>query len=480
MAKSVRELVAATLGKPEGELPSIQTFPPLDVDHIARELRLDERAEKAAMAGQPAANADGPDSAELDILGKIEHCARKASEDYLSQRDLYEGRIRRSAITPDLQVQIEAAGANALADFRAEVLNDQNQLHGLLRSVGNREEEFREFRDRHCLTRLPKKISKGERTFAFTLLAVLVLLESILNGMFFAEGSEAGLIGGVVQALVLSVLNVGGAALYARYGLPLLFHRRGSGKAMGVLATLVFLIWLVGLNLAIGHFRDLFIAGAGSVQMAELLNRLTTAPLLLGDAKSGILVLLGIGLGLLAVIDVAATRDLYPGYGAVGYERERAIENYAEENTKSLAAMMQLRDQTTDDLSSAIELIRASQFDMQQAIEGRSRLHHNYRAYLEHLAVVHERLVQRYRECNRRVRRGEAPLYFRTPPARPAFVDPPVMAPLAAHELDQRTEVIARIDYYIKAVNEKFEQTMPEYQTVGQLATLGSLERAIA
>jgi hypothetical protein len=284
----------------------------------------------------------------------------------------------------------------------------------------------------------------------------------------------------VVQALVLSVLNVGGAALYARYGLPLLFHRRGSGKTMGAVATIVFAIWLVGLNLAIGHFRDLFIAGAGNVQMAELLNRLTTAPLLFGDAKSGILVLLGMALGLLAVIDVAATRDLYPGYGAVGYERERAIENYAEENAKSLAAMMQLRDQTTDDLSSAIELIRASQFDMQQAVEGRSRLHHNYRAYLEHLAVVHERLVQRYRECNRRVRRGEAPLYFRTPPARPAFVDPPVLAPLAAHELDQRSEVIARIDYYIKAVNEKFEQTMPEYQTVGQLATLGSLERAIA
>jgi hypothetical protein len=480
MARSVRELVSATMGKPEGELPSIQTFPPLDVDQIARELRLDERAEKAAMAGQPAPNADGPDSAELDILGKIEHCARKAGEDYLSQRDLYEGRIRKSAITPDLQVQIEAGGANALADFRAEVINDQNELHGLLRAVGNREEEFREFRERHCLTRLPKKISKGERTFAFTLLAVLVLLESILNGMFFAEGSEAGLIGGVVQALVLSVLNVGGAALYARYGLPLLFHRRGSGKTMGVFATVVFVMWLVGLNLAIGHFRDLFIAGAGSVQMAELLNRLTTAPLLLGDAKSAILVLLGMGLGLLAVIDVAATRDLYPGYGALGDEREQAMERYAEENARSLAAMMQLRDQTVDDLSSAIELIRASQFDMQQATEGRSRLHHNYRAYLDHLAVVHERLVQRYRECNRRVRRGEAPLYFRTPPARPAFVEPPVMPSLAAHELDQRAEVIARIDYYIKAVNEKFEQTMPEYQTVGQLAMLGSFERATA
>jgi hypothetical protein len=478
MPKSVRELVAATMGKPEGALPSIPTFPPLDVEQAARELRLEERAEKAAMAGQPAPDADGPDSAELDVLGKIEACARKACEDYLTQRDIYEARIQKSAITPDLQVQIEAAGASALADFRAEIINDQNQLHTLLRSVGSLEDEFGEFRERHCLTRLPKNISTGERTFALMLLVVFVLLESILNGMFFAEGSEAGLIGGVVQALVLSVLNVGVAALYAVYGLPLLFHRRGGVKLIGLLVTLLFALWLGGLNLAIGHFRDMFIAGAGKVQMAELLNRLTTAPLLLGDAKSAILVLLGIALGLLAVIDVAATRDLYPGYGSLGRERQRAVDHYAEENARSLAAMMQLRDQTVDDLSSAIELIRGSQFEMQQAIEGRTRLHHNLRAYFEHLAVVHERLIQRYRECNRRVRRGDAPLYFRSPPVRPSFVDPPVLSSVPAQELDARPEVIARIDYYIKAINEKFEQTMPEYQTVGQLATLGSMERA--
>jgi uncharacterized membrane protein YvlD (DUF360 family) len=480
MAKSVRELVAANMGKPEGALPDIQTFVPLDVEQVARELRLDERAERSAVAGQPPADADGPDSAELDVLGKIEACARKACEQYLSQRDQYERRILRSAITPDLQVQIEGAAAKALSDFKAEIIHDQNQLHALLRAVGNREDEFREFRERHFLNRLPKNVSRGERILAFLLLLVLVLLESILNGMFFAEGSEAGLIGGVVQALVLSILNVGVAALYAVYGLPLVFHRRGGIKLIGALVTLMFAIWLGGLNLAIGHFRDLFITGAGNVQMAELLNRLTANPLLLGDAKSGILVLLGIALGLLAVIDVAATRDLYPGYGAIGRERQRAIEQYAEENARSLAAMMELRDHVVDDLTSAIELIHGSQFEMQQAIEARTRLHHNFRAYLDHLAVVHERLIHRYRECNRKVRRGEAPKYFRTPPARPHFVEPPVLAPVTAHELDARAEVIARIDYYIKAINEKFEHTMTEYQTVGQLATLGSLQRATA
>jgi hypothetical protein len=47
-----------------------------------------------------------------------------------------------------------------------------------------------------------------------------------------------------------------------------------------------------------------------------------------------------------------------------------------------------------------------------------------------------------------------------------------VLAPVAAYELDARDETIAQIDHYIRAVNEKFEQTMPEYQTVGQLGRL--------
>jgi hypothetical protein len=477
MPTSVRGLVAAAMSNTNGTLPGIPVFPHLDVDQIARELRLEERAEKAAMAGQPASDADGPDSAELDILGKLQGHASKACDSYLAVRDTFETRIQRAAVTPDLQVQIEAAAANALADFRAEILHDQNQLHNLLRTVASREDELREFRERHCLKRLPKTVSRGERVFGVLLLLVFVLLESVLNGMFFAEGSEAGLIGGVVQALVLSLLNVGVASLYAVYGLPLLFHRRGTMKFLGALITIFFGFWLGGLNLAIGHFRDLFIAGAGRVDMGELLTRLTSTPFLLSDAKSFILVLLGTGLGLLAVIDVASTRDLYPGYGTVGRERKKAVDLYGEENARSLAAMMRLRDQTAEDLSSAIELIRGSQFQMQEAIEGRTRLHHSFKAYLDHLSVVHERLVQRYRECNRRVRRGEPPAYFRMPPARPQFLEPPALAAVAAYELDARDETIARIDHYIKAVNEKFEQTMPEYQTVGQL---GSLEHAIA
>jgi hypothetical protein len=475
MAKSVRDLVASTMDPGDGGIPILQVFPPLDVEQIARELRLDERAETAGRAGQPQAQSDGPDMVELDILDHIERLARKAHEVYLSQIDHYEGRIRRAIITSDLRVQIEAAGSNALADIKAEIIHHQNTLNLLLQAVGNREEEFRRFRERHGLTRPPKNLSPDDRTLALLVLLVIVLLESILNGMFFAEGSEAGLIGGVVQALVLSILNVGVAALYALYGYPYLFHRRRALQAAGVLATVAFALWLIGLNLAIGHFRDLFVAGGGTVAMTELLDRLATDPLLLDDAKSLILVALGTGLGLLAVIDVASIRDRYPGYSSVAQDRQRAIERYIEENAKCLAHIMELRDGAVDDMTAAVQLIRDAQLGMLRAKEGRTRAHGMYLSYLNQLTGVHQRLVHRYRERNRRVRRGEAPVYFQQPAVRPLFAEPAGLAPLPGLEEDVRREVIARIDYYIKAVNDRMDYAMPEYQTVGQL---GAIERA--
>src|SRR4051812_7707369 len=474
MAKSVRDLVAGIMDPGHGVLPGIQSFPPIDVDQVARDLQLDERAEKAGRAGQPLSQADGPDMAELDILDHVERLARKAHEIYLAQIDHYEGRIRRAVITADLRVQIEAAGSNALADIRAEIIHHQNQLNLLLQAVGSREQEFRQFRQSHGLTRPPRYAAPDERALALLLLLVFVLLESILNGMFFAEGSEAGLIGGVVQALVLSILNVGVAALYALYGFPYLFHRRREARIAGAAATIVFLLWLIGLNLSIGHYRDLFIASGGSVLVSDLLHRLTTAPLLLSDAKSLILVLLGIGLGIASVIDLAARRDRYPGYATVAADLQRAMERYTEENPRCLAGIMELRDKAVDDMTAAVQLIRDSQLDMLRAAEGRARAHQNYLSYLHQLAGLHERLVQRYRELNRRGGRGDAPAYFQKPAIRPMFGEPPALSALRLEE-DVRRDVIARIDHYIAAVNERLEGAMPEYQTVGQL---GAMERA--
>lgn len=468
MATSLRGLVATLLSSRESILPSIQAFPPLDIDQVAREINLEERAAEAGKLGQPSSDSTGADLAELDVLSAIERRARKDSDDYRSQLELYEGRIRRALITADQRARIEAAGQTALADFKAQTQDDLNHLHVLRTEVEGREEEFQAFRQKHRLERLPTIVTDRAKLARYLFLGILVVFESVLNGMFFAEGSETGLIGGVTQALVLSLLNVGGAVGYAVYGLPLLYHRQLRYKLAGVAATVSYVLFVLLLNLVIAHFRDLFVSGIGQVKAADIEQRLAAAPLTFTDAKSWLLGMLGLGLSLTAVIDASGLEDTYPGYGAVGRRREAAIARYAEARSRCFEGLQGLRNVAIEDMGQVIEMMRSSQYDLQLAVEGRTRLFQNYRADLDHLATAHEHLLRRYREANVRTRTIAAPTYFVKNVARPLFLEIPVLNGMPEMRQDARTAVIRRMEHYIRAVNQAFEEALPRYQRAPQ------------
>lgn len=469
MKKTIRDIVADMLVSRDGALPSTQVFPPVDVESVARQLRLDERGSEQGSQNIPSCDAEVPDTVESSIAAEVERFGRKAHEEYLTQRDLYEGRIRRALIHADQRMTVEAAGQSVIKDFRAEVSNDLDQLYNLREEVVGREAEYQSFRRRHGLTRLPRLRSSREKAFMWLLLTLFLLLESVLNGNFFAEGSEAGLVGGVLQAFVLSVLNIGGSVLYARFGLPLLLHHDRQWRLVGVLALVIFSTWLLGLNLSIGHFRDLFIEGSGNVAMQSLLARLSDSPLLHRDVQSSLLVVFGIALGLLAVIDTRAMRDPYPGYEELGSRMQKAIATYADARERCLSNIQRLRDEAVENMSEAIRMMRDAGYEKELAVEGRSRLHQTYVAYLDHLALVHQRLVGRYRDANRRARTTPPPAFFRhaaSPPMLPSVEPLPSMREI---DDDLRDDTVARLEFYIRAVNEEFERTLQRYHSVVDL-----------
>jgi len=473
MPSTLKEIAKLLMGSRERVLPSIQAFPSLDTKQIANELHLEARAKENGKLNLPAANSDFEDSAESDILAEIERQARKAAEDYRSQLDLYNSRIRRALISTEQRASIDAAGENALTDFKVQVIDDLNHLHNACSEVQGREQEFEAFRTAHKLVRLPNVVPPYEKKVRWLILAIFVVLESTLNGLFFAEGSETGLIGGVTQAFVLSLLNVGAAVLYARYGLPLVLHVRPIAKIVGSLATLFYTAWALGINLLIGHFRDLFIQNAGQVAATDLASRVMTSPFILADAKSMLLVMLGVGLSLVSLIDAVGLDDMYLGYGAIGRRRANAILAYADHKARCLADLTQRRGSAIEDMLSVIESIRTAEFDLRLAIEGSSRLNENYRAYLKHLADSYIKLLQQYREANIRARSTPPPSRFQSRPAPPVFLAEPPKPELPDLEKDAKAHIIERMEYFIKAINQQFEAGVLRYQTVAGLTGEG-------
>src|SRR5678816_4085969 len=109
--------------------PSIQSFPALDVGQIARELALEAKADEAGRSNQPPKEIEAADATELVIRDEIERRHRKAQEEFESQLELYDGRIRRALLSTDQRTLIEAAGEGALTDLRVQVIDDLNHLH---------------------------------------------------------------------------------------------------------------------------------------------------------------------------------------------------------------------------------------------------------------------------------------------------------------------------------------------------------------
>src|SRR5690606_17850757 len=258
---------------------------------------------------------------------------RKAAEEYRAALELYESRIRDAIISSELRVEVESAGEGAVSDFSIRAVNDANHLAALEQEAKGRDEEYLAFRRKHRLERLPKIVSGYERLFRGVVIAIFVILESILNGLFFAEGSEAGLVGGVVQAFTLSLLNIGAAVLFALYGLPLLIYRNFAVRLVGVATLLAYVAWLLGLNLVIAHFRDQFIASAGDVSALVLWEHLRTAPFALADAQSWLLAFLGVGFSLSALISASGLDDRYLFYGEIGRARDDAFKRFNDEKT---------------------------------------------------------------------------------------------------------------------------------------------------
>jgi hypothetical protein len=98
---------------------------------------------------------------------------------------------------------------------------------------------------------------------AFGILSILVLVEAGINGVLFADSSDQGLFGGWLEALVLSITNVGAAFLFGRMALPQM-HRPGLLiKAGAAILCVAGCAALIAINLAGAHYRD-FKAGAAS------------------------------------------------------------------------------------------------------------------------------------------------------------------------------------------------------------------------
>ncbi len=299
---------------------------------------------------------------------------------------------------------------DTLSKFQEESARLGREVLDLRSASRHATAEFEEFRSRNGLTRPTRQPSN--RFLSFSILIAAVVAESGLNGVFFAEGSDAGLLGGVTLAFMISAVNVGLGSFTGFGPVRWLHHRRFARKAIGALLLLLAAVAVLVGNLFVAHYRDTFERVGEALELSAVIASLTSAPFALSRLQSWLLFLTGTFFCCLAVYKGHGFDDPYPDYGAVDRRRLKAQKALADIEAELLDNTTDVRDDCIREISSSIERLRGASAQRQQLLAARARIVADFRAQEDHLAQAYTQLLAEYREANKAARTTPTPARF--------------------------------------------------------------------
>lgn len=360
----------------------------------------------------PAWDAVEPSLTEQKIISEISQAWESASG--IASRRRHDAEEKMNAARAKIGAYISPVDPeHALADVKdlfSQHEIDQNYTN-FYRDLKREEASYNVFRAENHLTHRQAHYPES-RLLGISIIVLVCFVEAILNSYLFAKGSDFGLLGGVMQALMVSVVNAGALAFVFGYvALPRTNHIKTKIKTIGFVLCAVTLLLVLTFNLAVGHYRGELIAG--SAQPAkDALNSFVSSPTNLGDLEAWLLFLLGLSAFALAVYKFYTLDDPYPGYGYVDKRFKEAnrqlIENFNEIRSKAqshLDRSTRMVDQKFDDLRSQVE-----QFG--QAIPEAKAAFGALKQDAKALELALSLALAQYRDVNRSVRVVDPPKYW--------------------------------------------------------------------
>jgi hypothetical protein len=148
--------------------------------------------------------------------------------------------------------------------------------------------------------------------FAFILVALVG--EALLNAYFYSQGSDLGLLGGWLQALMVSAANVILSFIIGFVFLRYLNHVSILKKILAGTGLMLSLSVLGFLHLAAAHYRELLIFAPDKAATLVLTNTMNF-PFQLNDIDSFIMIIVGVGISMFIFYESYCFDDSYPGYG---------------------------------------------------------------------------------------------------------------------------------------------------------------------
>lgn len=451
-AKKIKDLLSAS---PNQYIPSIEKFLPLDLERIKSDLGLQISAQQNGERDIPASDSSGYDDIESKIVNLIETERTRTLNEFNQSLTTYNERLASLSIEARLS-EVKVAAAFAVSEFKSDVHQAKDDLTLAQEAVSEQDKYLISFRQANGLTRPADYPNSWILHVGIILLAFLI--EAFANATFLAQGSEFGLFGGFMEAIIFAAINIGVAWLVGRKVIPMLVHKSVFKKVIG---GVLFLAWLPALclfNVALAHYRDA-LGGDNPEQAAKLvIQTLATNPFAISDFKSGIMIGMGCLLGIVALMDGFKMDDPYPKYGHLHKKRAQAFTRYANLKHDLLEKFKDTRDEAVDGLTELKRDLVKKREEHDRIIANRRNLLATFEAHQNYLESCGQTLLNFYRTQNMTYRKSAAPARFKTQWKIERRISPVIPNPLLSDE-----QLIGLMQEVNAMTTKSIEEVMTEF-----------------
>ncbi|MGK9166052.1 hypothetical protein KXR53_07130 [Inquilinus limosus] len=471
MGSPLKSLTAVLNLAPSNIDATTTVFPSISSESIARRLDLEREAECRGKEDLPQTDAIDLDVVESKIVDEVSEIRRVGLTAYESEMRVYADRMSGLDIEGKVS-EIDVSISNGISALRERVHIGTDHLYLQGERLKLLREELERFRHRHRLDRTAHLPTSAKRHIMQAVILLMLAAESIINGSFFMESNELGLIGGVFTACTVSAINIFFSFLFGRMAIQV-NHRNWIRKLVGAAAFLAFLAFAIGFNLFVAHFRE--VAGLVNWEAAarQAAGQFWADPLGLTIFNSWILVFVGFAFATVAWIEGYGWDDPYPGFGNVWRRWERSIADYAHEKEILLEELRDTKDEVLETIRNARADIASRVRNYLQASDYRDHLRLALPVFLEQTQQAANSLIGQYREINLWHRSSPAPEYFARPVSL-AQVQPIVGEAEASARRAELGSLTERADAILSdrtaELLTNFEAAFGEYERISRFA----------
>lgn len=447
---------------------SSEVFPDIDKDRLAQDLNLEEEGRKRGVEGQPGKDSTSLDHIELKAVSRVEELRRRGLDNFETNRRVYSERLNQAS---SARMLVETEAEDAKARFTEEVTKWRAMMVTPRERVQEAYRWRTQFREQNKIgVRPAKPVSSWPNIIGLAM--VMILLEAAGNAYLFSQNNPLGILGGLIAAFLVSFANVSMSTILGMAArlINVRSFRNFVKKFFGFIFCAIWLVFALGYNAAVAHFRDavettLQWREAGEKAIETLINN----PVALTTMESYVLFLLGIFISIVAFLKGYHSSDPYPGYSKVAAGVVEARDTYIEYLEDSIDTLAEHRDVSVDALRQARDEVARHIHDSVDALFGQKALQANLRPFLEQCNISANYLLAVYRDANKAARNDDPPAYFGKEYTFEVFDSPASEEDRRQEAEEQVNEVSKMVDKAIKEIFDVFHRSVQEHYEIDEL-----------